>query len=122
MKLSVLVKILFTVLAVNAATISSGFADDLCFEKSVFELQDEFNSGKLSSVQLVDYYLKRIKVYDGLINAMITVNPKAMEEAKRLDEERAQGHIEGPLHGIPIVLKDNYDTFDMPTTSGALGF
>ncbi len=122
MKLSKLSKTLLTVLVMNAVSTTSVLADDLCFEKSVSQLQDEFNSGKLSSVQLVDYYLKRIKVYDGVINSMITINPKAMAEAKRLDEERARGHIEGPLHGIPIVLKDNYDTFDMPTTSGALAF
>lgn len=122
MKIFKFSKTLLAVVVMNAVTASSGVADDLCFEKSVAQLQDEFNSGKLSSVQLVDYYLKRIKVYDGVINSMITINPKAMAEAKRLDDERAHGHIEGPLHGIPIVLKDNYDTFDMPTTSGALAF
>ena len=78
MKLFKFSKTLLAVVVMNAVTASSGVADDLCFEKSVAQLQDEFNSGKLSSVQLVDYYLKRIKVYDGVINSMITINPKAM--------------------------------------------
>src|SRR5207342_1728221 len=56
------------------------------------------------------------------LNAAITVNPKALEEADALDRERAQKKIRGPLHGIPIALKDNIHTTDMPTTGGALAF
>ena len=114
---TVLCTVVGGLLAVNVS-----YAEDSIFEKSVAELQSELQSGKITSVQLVDYYLKRIKVYDGVLKSMITVNDKAMEEAQRLDKERAAGKIEGPLHGIPIVIKDNYDTYDMPTTSGALAF
>ena len=108
--------------AVIAASASVSEANDNIFEKSVAQLQQELQDGKLTSEDLVKYYLTRIKVYDGAINSMITVNPKALDEAKRLDKERKAGKIEGPLHGIPIVLKDNYDTYDMQTTSGALAF
>ena len=92
------------------------------FEKSIPELEAMMREGSVSSEELTRYYLRRIKAYDGCINAMITVNPAALDEARRKDAERAEGRAVGPLHGIPIVLKDNYDTKDMRTTSGALAF
>jgi len=79
-------------------------------------------AGGLTSEKLVEAYLKRIDAYDKkgpAINAVITLNPKALELAKTLDAERKAGKIRGPLHGIPIVLKDNFDTFDLPTTAGS---
>lgn len=92
------------------------------FEKGIPELESMMQNGTLTSEALVQYYLRRIKVYDGCLNAMITVNPTAIEEARRKDAERAAGGPVGPLHGIPLVLKDNFDTKDMKTTSGALAF
>ncbi|MCZ4063957.1 amidase family protein [Oxalobacter aliiformigenes] len=89
------------------------------FEKTTPELQEAMRKGQLTSRELVSYYLKRIKVYDGVLNSMITVNPKAMETAENLDKLRSAGKVLGPLHGIPVVLKDNYDTDDMVTTSGS---
>ena len=101
---------------------SSAMAASDIFEKSIPELEAQMRNGSLTSEQLTLYYLRRIKVYDGCLNSMITVNPAALEVAKQKDAERAAGRAVGPLHGIPVVLKDNYDTRDMKTTSGALAF
>ena len=75
--------------------------------------------GTLTAVELVDFYLGRIDEYDDTFNAFITVDPGARAEARALDDERAAAGPRGPLHGIPVVLKDNIDTFDMPTTAGS---
>ncbi|MEW5251687.1 amidase [Microbulbifer discodermiae] len=93
-------------------------------EQSITELQTMMSEGQLSSVQLVEYYQARIAKYDtgekGL-HSIIVVNPDALEIARQLDEERAQKGPRGPLHGIPVLLKDNIDTADkMPNTAGSL--
>ena len=93
-------------------------------EKSVRELGAALESGEVTSVDLVDGYLARIAAFDQqgpALNAMIAINPNAREAAAALDAERASGAVRGPLHGIPVVVKDNYDTADMPTTAGTLG-
>jgi amidase len=77
---------------------------------------------RVTSRELVLQYLARIATYEDKFHAALTINPHALEEADALDRERAQGHIRGPLHGIPIALKDNIQTTDMPTTGGALAF
>src|ERR1043166_3491922 len=92
------------------------------FEASIPEMQAALKSGRTTSHEIVQQYLTRIATYEDLLHAAITVNPKALEEADALDRERAQGRIRGPLHGIPIALKDNIHTTDMPTTGGALAF
>src|SRR5438045_207584 len=79
-------------------------------------------SGRTTSHAIVQQYLTRIATYEDLLHAAITVNPKALEEAEALDRERAQGKVRGPLHGIPVALKDNIHTTNMPTTGGALAF
>jgi amidase len=66
--------------------------------------------------------LLRIATYEDGSTPLIQVNPKALDEAEARDRERAQGKIRGPLHGIPIALKDNVNTSFMPTTGGALAF
>src|SRR5688572_13860640 len=77
---------------------------------------------RITSKELVRQYLIRIALYEDKLNAAITVNPKALHEAEQRDRERAHGKVRGPLHGIPIALKDNIHTTDMPTTGGALAF
>jgi amidase len=92
-------------------------------EATIAELQSAMTNGRVSSVQLVDAYLARMAVYDRhgpALNAMIRVSPDARADARRMDEERRQGRVRGPLHGIPIIVKDNFDTADMPTSGGSL--
>ena len=78
--------------------------------------------GRVTSRGLVLQYLTRIATYEDKLNAAITINPNALEEAEALDRERASGKIRGPMHGIPVALKDNIHTTNMPTTGGTLAF
>lgn len=89
--------------------------------KTVPELQALMDNGELTSVDLVVYYLERIQRYDvDKLNAILELNPEALEIARVLDEERAAGNVRGPLHGIPVLLKDNIATGDqMHTAAGA---
>ena len=91
-------------------------------EVGIPELQKAMTEGRVTSRQLVVEYLTRIALYEDQLKAIITVNPKVLEEAEALDRERAQGRVRGPLHGIPIAIKDNIHTTDMPTTGGAVAF
>ena len=91
-------------------------------EASIPEMQAAMKQGRVTSRDLVSQYLIRIALYNNKLNAIITVNPNALREAEARDRERAQGKVRGPLHGIPIALKDNMHTTDMPTTGGALAF
>ena len=87
------------------------------------ELQAAMDAGRITSVDLVTFSLARITAYDDAgpeLNAMITVNPNALADAAVADAERAVSGPRSPLHGIPIVVKDNIDTMDMPTTAGSL--
>jgi amidase len=110
--------LLTAVLAVNAAA-AAKFS---VVEATIPEIQAALREKRVTSRELVLQYLTRIATYDAKLNAVITVNPKALEEAEVLDRERAAGKLRGPLHGIPIALKDNIHTTDMPTTGGALAF
>jgi amidase len=91
-------------------------------EATIAEMQAEMASGRLTSRALVSQYLVRLGMYEDQLHAAIVVNPRALEEADRFDRERAAGTLRGPLHGIPVALKDNIHTTDMPTTGGALAF
>src|SRR3954471_5498206 len=91
-------------------------------EATIPEMRDAMASGRLTSRALVSQYLARLGTYEDTLNATLAVNPHALEEADRLDRDRAAGRIRGPLHGIPIALKDHIHTTDMPTTGGALAF
>lgn len=91
-------------------------------EASIHQLQLAMATQRLSAVDLVDAYLERIAAYDQqgpALNAIIMLNPDARAQAAALDRERAQTGPRSPLHGIPIILKDNYSTQDMPTTGGS---
>jgi amidase len=93
------------------------------FEKSILELQAAQSAGQVSSRQLVEAYIARINAYNQSgpkLNAIVTLNPRALEEADALDRERAAKIVRGPLHGIPLLVKDNYGTVDMPTSDGTL--
>lgn len=91
-------------------------------EKGITELQADMAAGRVSSAQLVDLYRRRIAAYDQAgprLNAVLYLNPRAAADASALDAERKQRGPRGPLHGIPVLLKDNFETKDMPTTGGS---
>lgn len=90
-------------------------------EKTISELQTAMQKGDLSAKEIVKKYLENIDETDKTIGSIIEINPDAVEIAERLDRERKSGRVRGPLHGIPVVLKDNIDTADkMRTTAGSL--
>jgi amidase len=91
-------------------------------EASITDLRAALEQKRTTSREIVRQYLERIGTYDAQLHAAIRVNPRALAIADSLDRLRAQGRILGPLHGIPIALKDNIHTTDMPTTGGALAF
>ena len=92
-------------------------------ERTIPELQAAMEDGRVTSRQIVAQYLARIAAYDDRgpgLNAMIALNGRALEEADALDRERAASGPRGPLHGIPVVVKDNFDVAGLPTTAGAI--
>ncbi len=91
-------------------------------ETGIAEIRSALEQNRTTSRAIVEQYLARIAMYEDRLNAIITVNPRALAEADERDRERAQGRVRGPLHGIPVALKDNIHTTDMPTTGGALAF
>jgi amidase len=107
------------VVAATTGRVDAGEID--LWNATVADIHSAFAEG-LSAEQLTVAYLARIAAYDKhgpRINAVIALNDAALDEARKLDRERASGTVRGPLHGIPVVLKDKYDTFDLPTTAGS---
>lgn len=92
-------------------------------EVSIADIHAAMLQGRLTARDLVQAYLERIEAYDRrgpYLNALVTVNPRALERAGELDAALAAGgELVGPLHGIPVIVKDNYDTADLPTTAGS---
>jgi amidase len=93
------------------------------YEVGILQLQDAMERGTVTSAQLVDAYVARIRTFDQSgpgLNAITYLNPRARLEAQALDEERARQGPRGPLHGIPVLLKDNFDVWGVPTTAGSV--
>ena len=91
-------------------------------EATIPEMQRAMEEGRVTSRELVEAHLIRIARYEDKVNAVMSVNANALAEADQLDRERAQGNVRGPLHGIPVALKDNVHTTHMPTTGGSWAF
>jgi amidase len=91
-------------------------------EATIPQMQQALREHRVTSHELVQQYLTRIAIYEDRLNAAMYVNPNALAEADQLDRERAAGKLRGPLHGIPVAIKDNIMTTNMPTTGGALAF
>ena len=118
---------LFVVVAVLSAPLSHGQSNApfQIMETTIGQVHAAYKSGKLTVRQLVQGYLDRIKAYDQRgpkINCIITVNSNALEEADRLDQQYKRSGPVGPLHGIPVLVKDEIDTAGMPTTLGTVVF
>ena len=108
----------------SMAVAQGGASEFQIDEATIAGIHAEMLAGRLTAHALVERYLARIAAYDTLgpaINAIITINERALARADELDAELARtGRLSGPLHGIPFIVKDNFDTHDMPTTAGSL--
>jgi len=92
-------------------------------EATIAQLQSAMADGRTSALLLVDAYLARIAAFDArgpALNAILRINPQARTDARQLDAERRAGRVRGPMHGVPIILKDNFNTSNMPTSAGSL--
>ena len=90
-------------------------------KETIASLGEKMASGEISAVSLAEHCLKRIARLDPKLNAVIELNPEALKIADELDQERLAGKVRGPLHGLPVMVKDNLDTGDkMATSAGSL--
>ena len=117
---ALLALLILTIARPVAAPRGAGSAVFNLVEATVAEMHKAFQTGLLTSEQLVEMYLARIAAYDGLVNAYIQLDQDALHEARTLDAARREGKIRRPLEGIPVALKDIIDTADMPTTGGSV--
>ena len=117
--------VLFALFCVGSRKSSGQTKPFHLLEATVDDIHNAYKSGKLTSRQLVQLYLDRIEAYEKKgpsLNAIITINSKALEEADRLDAAFKTSGLTGPLHGIPIIVKDQFDVKGMPTTLGSVLF
>lgn len=89
-------------------------------DATVSELQSRLESGDLTAEAVAQHYLDRIEERNPELNAVIAVDPTALDQARALDAERDESGSRGPLHGLPVLLKDNIETREQPTTAGSL--
>ena len=89
---------------------------DTLYSITITQAAAALRAGELTSAALVRHALEAVRLHDGTLNAMLHVSASALEEAERCDAEAAQGSFRGPLHGIPLVIKDNIDVRGLPTT------
>jgi len=107
--------------ALTLAALSAGAAPFQLRNASLRDIQAAFDAGALTSEKLVQLYLNRIAAYDQKgpsIKAVLALNPKALETARALDAERKAKGPRSPVHGVPVIVKDVFDTSDMPTSGG----
>ncbi len=119
--MAVLAAVLPTAAAAGTAQSSQSRFDVV--EATITEIHAAMNAGELTARELVQLYLDRIEAYDKqgpAVNAIIVVNPNALKRAAELDSIFEESGMVGPLHGIPMIVKDNYDTHDLPTTAGSM--
>jgi len=111
-------------LAICAGLCNCAWSIDSAEFKTIDKLQHDITAGQLSSEALVKRYLRRIDTLDRhgpALHAVLAINPNAIAQARALDRERREHRVRGPLHGIPLLIKDNIETRDnMPTTAGSL--
>jgi amidase len=117
MRVALTIAVAILVIAARASARPKPFT---VVETTIADMRAALKQRRVTSRQIVTEYLARIATYEDKLHAAITLNPNALKEADELDRSRAAGRIRGPLHGVPVALKDNIQTISMPTTGGAL--
>lgn len=121
MKKSVVLSLIILLLLVTFGCNNTKPAEPLnMLELSIADIHRAFEDGTLTSVQLLGAYLERIEQYNDTLNALTVINSNALELAEALDREYKETGVLRPLHGIPLIVKDNINTAELPTTAGAL--
>ena len=88
---------------------------------TILDIQALMESKQLTAESLTNYYLQQIKEQNPILHAVISINPNAIEDAKKLDQERQSGKVRGPMHGIPMLIKDNIETLELPDNRRCIG-